>query len=493
MKGKQAKTKLLRMEFVMSEVINFIKKALMKSDTAPIFKLNELKEMFCTTFQRYTGNEIDLHSTRFKEEILSCISGLKAHKQGKHIILTSEDVATDALLMAVKNSEDEDGMFLVKAAKRVRRDIFNQINENDCFDGKFDKESQLNSVPTSLIMLVQMLLEGANISLTTDNKTKDIALVIAQLIKFNSVKKRRDSNVLHFRHKPSQETAVPVYLALMLHAETRKKRLIEKMASMGLCISYNRVDEIQSLVTKNICNEYDHKQLVRPSILVSGNFTTSAIDNIDHNSTSSTSKTHFHGTSISLFQHNEIDDQPPQATVYDMSSQQQMKESGIELPLYYTDVAPLPPLKSQVPISKTNTCSRTVVHNPFNKSLDWLMFVDDVNCGIKHTLPSNWSSYYQETSESAPSAPTTSVLLPLINENINSAAMVKHCMEVIRKTVNDVNPNQIPVITADQPVYTLMKQVQWKYTCTFGEDQFVVMMGGLHLEMVMLAVLGLGL
>ena len=32
-------------------------------------------------------------------------------------------------------------------------------------------------------------------------------------------------------------------------------------------------------------------------------FTTAAIDNVDHNASSSTSENHFHGTSISLFQH----------------------------------------------------------------------------------------------------------------------------------------------------------------------------------------------
>ena len=69
--------------------------------------------------------------------------------------------------------------------------------------------------------------------------------------------------------------------------------------------------------------------------------------------------------------------------------------------------------------------------------------------------------------------------------------MVKHCMVVVQRTIQDMNPSHAPVITTDQPVYALLKQIQWKYPNTFGEGNFVIMMGRLHLEMAMLAVLGL--
>ena len=37
--------------------------------------------------------------------------------------------------------------------------------------------------------------------------------------------------------------------------------------------------------------------------------------------------------------------------------------------------------------------------------------------------------------------------------------MVKYCMAVIQKVVHKVNSWQIPKITADQPVYALLKQI----------------------------------
>ena len=79
----------------------------------------------------------------------------------------------------------------------------------------------------------------------------------------------------------------------------------------------------------------------------------------------------------------------------------------------------------------------------------------------------------------------TSTLLPLVNESINSPAMVSHCMRVIRKLIQHLNPTQIPVITDDQPVYSLMKELQWQFPNEFGEEHFFVGLGGLHIEMDM--------
>ena len=75
---------------------------------------------------------------------------------------------------------------------------------------------------------------------------------------------------------------------------------------MGLSISYNRVDEIQTTLTKQICYKYQTDQLVRPPTLVDNEFTTAATDNVDHNATSNTASNHFHGTSTPLLQHGDV-------------------------------------------------------------------------------------------------------------------------------------------------------------------------------------------
>ena len=61
--------------------------------------------------------------------------------------------------------------------------------------------------------------------------------------------------------------------------------------------------------------------------------------------------------------------------------------------------------------------------------------------------------------------------------------MVKHSMDVVRKAVQHLSAGQTPVVTFDQPLYPITKQIQRKWPEMYGENKFVVMFGGLHIEM----------
>jgi hypothetical protein len=69
--------------------------------------------------------------------------------------------------------------------------------------------------------------------------------------------------------------------------------------------------------------------------------------------------------------------------------------------------------------------------------------------------------------------------------------MVMHGMDVIRQAVTFLNPGQeVPIITVDQPLFALAKMIQWKWPDSHGEQAYVVMLGGLHIEMTLWSVLG---
>ena len=63
--------------------------------------------------------------------------------------------------------------------------------------------------------------------------------------------------------------------------------------------------------------------------------------------------------------------------------------------------------------------------------------------------------------------------------------MIKHGIYVLREITSFLNLGQVPVITLDQPLFALAKAIQWKWPAEYGEDKFVVMLGGLHLKMAM--------
>lgn len=68
--------------------------------------------------------------------------------------------------------------------------------------------------------------------------------------------------------------------------------------------------------------------------------------------------------------------------------------------------------------------------------------------------------------------------------------MIKHRMDVLKQAITFLNPPQIPVIALDQPLFALANMVQWRWPGTHGEDKYVVMFGGLHLEMALWNTLG---
>ena len=46
------------------------------------------------------------------------------------------------------------------------------------------------------------------------------------------------------------------------------------------------------------------------------------------------------------------------------------------------------------------------------------------------------------------------------------------------------------MIKMDKPLFALGKQIQWCWPDSFGEDEAIIILGGLHIEMAMYLTLG---
>ena len=102
----------------------------------------------------------------------------------------------------------------------------------------------------------------------------------------------------------------------------------------------------------------------------------------------------------------------------------------------------------------------------------------------------SWSAHFAHLQYSVHHPPTISALMPLFRDNAHSVSMVKHGMDIIMKAIQLVNPGQNSVLTLDQPLYAIAKEIQWSWLSTYGKQNYVVLMGGLHKEMALLKVLG---
>jgi hypothetical protein len=92
--------------------------------------------------------------------------------------------------------------------------------------------------------------------------------------------------------------------------------------------------------------------------------------------------------------------------------------------------------------------------------------------------------------QNATHPPAITGLLPLFRYNAHSLAMVKHGMNVIQQATEHVSHAQMPVITIDQPLYAIGEKIQWSWPLQYGEEKYVVMMGGLHIEMALFGAIG---
>jgi len=61
-------------------------------------------------------------------------------------------------------------------------------------------------------------------------------------------------------------------------------------------------------------------------------------------------------------------------------------------------------------------------------------------------------------------------------------AMIQHSMKIVKEGVAYVTPDQTPVIAMDQPLFAIAKQIQWGKADLYGEEKYVVMLGGLHVK-----------
>ena len=125
------------------------------------------------------------------------------------------------------------------------------------FSGSFPDRCQEDSVPQLLLTLVTMILEGLSIK-DQSCQSSPPSLTIAQFLRYNSLKHARKDAApdTHIRHSINQETPLPLYIGLMLHAHTRRRELVDTLSGLEIGISYDRVLRISAEMGNDICENF---------------------------------------------------------------------------------------------------------------------------------------------------------------------------------------------------------------------------------------------
>ena len=236
------------------------------------------------------------------------------------------------------------------------------------------------------------------------------------------------------------------------------------------------------LPCKAICIRFDEDGVVSSVCLHRCLFTVGVLDNLHlHNPTSTTSQSSFHGTGISMFQFpspNKPGECRPPFTV---------------LPENYTTVPAVATAKSntvvpEVKVEQTKVCldKALEVENEWVQISTRLLKKEEIEKGDAIA----WAAYHASQKTPTHGLPALCAMLPLFYEKSATPAMIKHGMDLVKEATNLLNPGQIPVITFDQPLFALAKLVQWHFSATHGEGQYVAMLGGLNTEIALWKALG---
>ncbi len=316
---------------VLAELIAYMEDSRRDEEIAPVFKLSDMCKLYDERLSELgAGRGSKVHSTDLKNRLLAYLPNLTAYKSGREVFLAFNDDVGHALKKACLEKKDEEAVYLSKAANIVRRDM---LSHKNLFTGSFEKDCLEQAVPKSLSAIVSMIIYGTNIKdQSQSSKASEAVSTLSQLLLFNSAQKNSAATQMH--HNRDRETPLAIYTRLLIHAKTRKRHLIDKIFQLGLSVSYDRVLSITTALCNKVCHRYNEEDLVCPENLLEGLFVTAAVDNIDHNLSSSTATESFHGTDISLFQHRSSyeDGNPRTSNIDTRALQSSKKEELLELP-----------------------------------------------------------------------------------------------------------------------------------------------------------------
>uniref|UniRef100_A0A1X7UZV2 Uncharacterized protein n=2 Tax=Amphimedon queenslandica TaxID=400682 RepID=A0A1X7UZV2_AMPQE len=350
----------------------------------------------------------EMNKTHFKK-VLSHFVNAQEQSDGKNSLLVFDSAIQELLLKSQDCTFQEDTLILQKTANIIRKEIFSQSTKWFPFNYSFRDDCQSECVPHSLKLLTNMIITGGDI---------------------------QDQNKGY-----SQQ--------------------------LGLSVSYDRVLQVNNELADSVCQDFNLKGVVCPSQLRKGVFTIAALDNKDHNPSSTTAKGSFHGTGISLFQSPTVVNQGTcQEKLLLLIARKNMHYLIIILYNKKDDISvPKPP--NDIVANHNN-----FLHMAVNQEECWIE--NSIKLLEKEVLESDdkiaWSAYHASLQSSSAMIPALNQLLPLFYEKAATAAMIKHGMDVIRKSIEYLNPGQIPIVTFDAPLFALAKQIQWNWPLTYGEN-----------------------
>ena len=203
---------------------------------------------------------------------------MRSEKSGREYVLVCEGAVGESIRVSC-GSSFEDAVANDMVAKSIRRRISKSAV---IFNGEFEESCRQEVIDPLLLSFINNLLYG---TYKIDGPSSQPLLTICQLIVFNMHTANKVTKQT-IKHQVDKEPPLPVYLAMKVHAQTRKKGLVDMMHSLGLCISYPRLLRISTGLCEVSVKRIEKHKVTFPPHFRTDLFTTAAYDNLDYNPSS---------------------------------------------------------------------------------------------------------------------------------------------------------------------------------------------------------------
>ena len=221
-------------------------------------KLVDLRTLYLKRLVEKKSEWIDtpVNATRFKEHLLDKLGDeWQCFQESKYVILSPKSNTAEVLMDDLKNLTEKECKKIIDVGLLLRKYV---LQPQPNFTGYFTEKSLWEPVPSPLLTMIQVLLEGATFIDTKDEETVNartkVALTLSQLIMSNSVKRgRKQAEDLHQVEK--RETPIPLYFGLKLDSNGRQKKLVKKFHRYGICVSYDRVKKVRKKLARAVSNK----------------------------------------------------------------------------------------------------------------------------------------------------------------------------------------------------------------------------------------------
>lgn len=268
-----------------------------------VFECNQVTNMSSVNeiYNHLLGNEVEENHKRYLKSLLTdSVHGLvfsKPPSRRKSENISSESF-TNHLLEDVSNKADSFST-VYEAAKVIRKELLQ--NRGWKFSGDFSGFQ----VPKTFAKFLEWVLVGpvdvdSERKKSIDNSVNNIAQITMRAVKS---KRQVSYSTGDGNFRDMIETPFTVGLGLMVHKESRNKKVIQHLFNLGLSVSYDRIMKIENGIGNAIAEKMStNGGIYIPEHLVRDVPLHFAIDNIDFKNDTADGKGEFHGTTHVVFQ-----------------------------------------------------------------------------------------------------------------------------------------------------------------------------------------------